>query len=189
MIDTLLKQSDRFSPPPFYDTLELKERNYLVLTLHRPSNVDNPENLIKILDNIVSNARNSKIVFPVHPRTLNVLNSANYNNPQIYTCEPLSYLHFNYLVKGAKAVITDSGGITEETTVLGVPCMTLRESTERPETITIGTNELLGLDPDALKNALDKLFNNEWKKGGIPKLWDGKASKRIIVKIMDLLSE
>jgi len=189
MIDTLLKHSGRFSPPPFYESLQLKEKNYLVLTLHRPSNVDNPENLVKILDNIVSSSRNSKIVFPVHPRTLNVIKSVNYSNPQLHFCEPLSYLHFNFLVKGAKAVITDSGGITEETTVLGVPCMTLRESTERPETITIGTNELLGLDPEALKNALDSLFNSEWKKGGIPQLWDGKAAQRIVLKIIDLLSK
>jgi len=90
-------------------------------------------------------------------------------------------------VKHAKAVITDSGGITEETTVMGVPCMTLRTSTERPETITIGTNELLGTDPAALKPALDKLFAGEWKKGGIPEKWDGKTAERIVVELERLL--
>jgi UDP-N-acetylglucosamine 2-epimerase (non-hydrolysing) len=94
--------------------------------------------------------------------------------------EPLGYLEFNYLVENSKAVITDSGGITEETTVLGIPCITLRDNTERPETITIGTNELIGTNPMAIKPALDKLFAGEWKKGGIPELWDGNAAERIV---------
>ena len=94
--------------------------------------------------------------------------------------EPLSYLEFNYLVEKSKAVITDSGGITEETTVMGIPCMTLRNNTERPETISIGTNELLGTNPETIKPALDKLLDGEWKKGNIPYLWDGKTSERII---------
>ena len=94
--------------------------------------------------------------------------------------EPLGYLSFNYLVKHCKAVITDSGGITEETTVMGVPCITLRNSTERPETVTIGTNELIGTDPFAIGPYMKKIFDGEWKKGGIPELWDGKTSERII---------
>jgi UDP-N-acetylglucosamine 2-epimerase (non-hydrolysing) len=94
--------------------------------------------------------------------------------------EPLGYLEFNYLVEKSKAVITDSGGITEETTMLGVPCMTLRDSTERPETISIGTNELLGTNPDAIAPAMKKLFDGEWKKGGIPPLWDGHTAERIV---------
>jgi UDP-N-acetylglucosamine 2-epimerase (non-hydrolysing) len=94
--------------------------------------------------------------------------------------DPQPYLEFNNLVKNARAVITDSGGITEETTVMGVPCMTLRNSTERPETVTIGTNELLGTDPAALKPALDRLFASQWKQGSIPHLWDGKSAERIV---------
>jgi UDP-N-acetylglucosamine 2-epimerase (non-hydrolysing) len=101
----------------------------------------------------------------------------------------LGYLEFNFLVKHSKAVITDSGGITEETTVMGIPCMTLRDSTERPETCTVGTNELLGTNPKALKPALEKLFAGEWKKGGIPELWDGKAAERIVQHIIELLHE
>jgi UDP-N-acetylglucosamine 2-epimerase (non-hydrolysing) len=98
-------------------------------------------------------------------------------------------LEFNFLVKNAKAVITDSGGITEETTVLGIPCMTLRDSTERPETCTIGTNELLGTNTKVIKPAMEKLFIGNWKKGGIPELWDGKAAERIVQHIIELLPE
>jgi UDP-N-acetylglucosamine 2-epimerase (non-hydrolysing) len=100
--------------------------------------------------------------------------------------EPLGYLEFNYLVQNAKAVITDSGGITEETTVMGIPCLTLRNNTERPETITVGTNELIGTDPKAIKPSLEKLFAGRWKKGGIPDLWDGKSSVRIVNEICNL---
>jgi len=102
----------------------------------------------------------------------------NYIN--LFLIEPLSYLEFNYLVKYAKAVITDSGGITEETTVMKVPCITLRDNTERPETVLIGTNELIGTNPENLIPAMSKIFNNEWKKGNIPPLWDGKTGDRIV---------
>ncbi len=98
----------------------------------------------------------------------------------MHIVEPMGYLEFNYMVKHAKAIITDSGGITEETTVMGVPCITLRDNTERPETCTIGTNELIGTDPAAIKPMLNKLFAGKWKKGHIPELWDGATAKRII---------
>jgi UDP-N-acetylglucosamine 2-epimerase (non-hydrolysing) len=101
--------------------------------------------------------------------------------------EPLGYLEFNYLVERSKAMVTDSGGITEETTVMGIPCMTLRDNTERPETIMIGTNELLGTDPEAIKPAMDKLFAGEWKQGGIPEKWDGKTAERIVGHLITLL--
>lgn len=99
---------------------------------------------------------------------------------RLYTTAPLSYLEFNYLVERSMAVITDSGGITEETTVMGVPCMTLRDNTERPETVTMGTNELIGTNPGNIRPAMDKLFAGKWKKGSIPEKWDGKAADRII---------
>ena len=98
----------------------------------------------------------------------------------LHIVDPMGYLEFNYLVENALGVITDSGGITEETTVMGVPCLTLRDNTERPETITIGTNELLGTEPKAIKPALEKLFSGEWKKGSIPELWDGHTAERIV---------
>jgi UDP-N-acetylglucosamine 2-epimerase (non-hydrolysing) len=103
--------------------------------------------------------------------------------------DPLGYLEFNYLVQNAKGVITDSGGITEETTVMGVPCMTLRDNTERPETISLGTNELLGTNPKAIKPAMEKLFSGKWKKGAIPELWDGKTAERIIDALLKIFDE
>ena len=109
-----------------------------------------------------------------------ILESIGINHNRLHTIEPLGYLEFNYLVENAKAVITDSGGITEETTVMGIPCMTLRNNTERPETVRIGTNELIGTDPKAIKPAMDKLFAGNWKKGAIPEMWDGKTAERIV---------
>jgi len=101
--------------------------------------------------------------------------------------EPMGYLEFNYLVERCKAVVTDSGGITEEATVMGVPCMTLRENTERPETITMGTNELLGVNPEDIQPAMEKLFTDKWKKGSVPPKWDGKTGSRIIEILCKLL--
>src|SRR5690606_13673570 len=106
--------------------------------------------------------------------------------PRMIVTDPMSYLEFNYLVEHSFGVITDSGGVTEETTVMGVPCMTLRSSTERPETVTHGTNELLGTEPDSLKPALEKLFAGQWKKGKIPDKWDGKTASRIVEIILTL---
>ena len=124
----------------------------------------------------------------MHPRTAKTLQSLQGLPGNLLFVDPQPYLEFNYLVKHSKAVITDSGGITEESTVMGIPCMTLRDNTERPETVTLGTNELLGTDPAALKPALDKLFAGEWKAGGIPELWDGKASDRIVMALEQLMS-
>jgi UDP-N-acetylglucosamine 2-epimerase (non-hydrolysing) len=114
------------------------------------------------------------------------LQALNIGHQQLYTIEPLGYLEFNYLVENALAVITDSGGITEETTVMGVPCMTLRDNTERPETVNVGTNELIGTNPSAIKPSLEKLFAGKWKKGAIPELWDGYTAKRIISILKNL---
>ncbi len=108
--------------------------------------------------------------------------------PNLHLVEPQPYLEFNYLVQHAKAVITDSGGITEETTVLGVPCLTLRDTTERPETVSIGTNALIGTDPAKLAPALERLFAGEWQQGGIPELWDGRAGERIVDALEKVLA-
>jgi len=180
MIDTLLEQRPRFQKPAIWDKLKLKEKEYFVMTLHRPANVDEEEKLKELMDEIVNNSQNLPLVFPVHPRTAKILSNVGVSHPRLHMVEPLSYLEFNYLVERAKAVVTDSGGITEETTVMGVPCMTLRDNTERPETITLGTNELLGTDPKAIKPAMEKLFAGTWKKGDVIPLWDGKTAERIV---------
>ena len=187
MIDTLLANRARFRQPEVWNTLALQEKQYIVMTMHRPANVDEENHLRAMMEQIVDNAHGLPIVFPIHPRTAKLF----YNLwgdeealakrfPNLHIVEPLGYLEFNYLVERAKAVVTDSGGITEETTVMGVPCITLRDNTERPETCTVGTNELIGTNPAAIKPALDKLFAGEWKKGGVPALWDGHTAERII---------
>ncbi|WP_222564872.1 non-hydrolyzing UDP-N-acetylglucosamine 2-epimerase [Novilysobacter antarcticus] len=187
MIDTLLGNMDRLRAPAFVAEQGLEPGGYFVVTLHRPSNVDASGPFAQLLAAIAEGTRGMPVVFPVHPRTAKTLRELPGFPESIRLVDPQPYLEFNWLVKHAKAVITDSGGITEETTVMGVPCMTLRTSTERPETITIGTNELLGTDPAALKPALDKLFAGEWKKGGIPEKWDGETAGRIVAELERLL--
>jgi UDP-N-acetylglucosamine 2-epimerase (non-hydrolysing) len=186
MIDTLLKQRPRFQQPEIWKELGLKEKEYLVMTLHRPANVDEEGKLKELMDEIINNTRELPLVFPVHPRTAKILKSLGVSHSRLHMVEPLSYLEFNYLVEKAKAVVTDSGGITEETTVMGVPCMTLRDNTERPETITLGTNELLGTDPKAIKPAMEKLFSGEWKTGSQIPLWDGKTAERIVSHLLQI---
>jgi UDP-N-acetylglucosamine 2-epimerase (non-hydrolysing) len=158
-----------------------------VITLHRPANVDRGDAFARLLAAIGEGTRGLPVVFPVHPRTAKTLRDVVDLPGNLLLVDPQPYLEFNYLVRHAKAVITDSGGITEETTVLGVPCMTLRDSTERPETISIGTNELIGTDPAALKPALDRLFAGAWKQGGIPEKWDGHTGERIVAELEQLL--
>lgn len=180
MIDTLLKQSSRFEKPVIWEELGLQEKGYFVMTLHRPANVDEECTLKALLDAILKSSRGLPLLFPVHPRTAKKLENLCIAAPNLHLIEPLGYLQFNYLVQHAKAVVTDSGGITEEATVMNVPCLTLRNNTERPETCTIGTNDLIGTDPVAIEPAFRKLFYDKWRKGNVPELWDGKTSERII---------
>jgi len=186
MIDTLLKQMPNFIKPAVFDEQNLKPQDYFVLTMHRPANVDETEKLQEFLNTIDSNVNGCPVLFPVHPRTAIILKDMGLEFNSIQQIPPMSYLEFNYLVQHAKCVITDSGGITEETTVMGVPCMTLRDNTERPETITEGTNVLIGTNPQKLIPALKTLFNGDWKKGSVPRFWDGKTADRIIKNLIDL---
>jgi UDP-N-acetylglucosamine 2-epimerase (non-hydrolysing) len=179
MIDTLLANMDRLRAPAFWAGSGLEARRYFVATLHRPANVDDPARLARLLQAIAAGANGWPVVFPVHPRTAKAIRSIGDLPPGFVVVEPQPYLEFNWLVRGSAAVITDSGGVTEETTVMGVPCMTLRDTTERPETTTVGTNELLGIDPAALAPAFRRLFEGRWRKGGIPEFWDGRTSDRI----------
>ena len=180
MIDTLLANMERLRKPEVYDQLNLTEKDYLVLTMHRPANVDEAGKLKRTMEEIVNNVHGLPIIFPIHPRTAKIFKELGIEADNLHIVEPMGYLEFNYMVKHCKAVVTDSGGITEETTVMGVPCITLRDNTERPETCTVGTNELIGTNPNAIKPALDILFAGNWKKGGIPELWDGYAAERIV---------
>lgn len=193
MIDTLLANRARFRKPEVWDELGLKEKEFVVMTMHRPANVDEENHLRAMMEQIIDNVHGLPVIFPIHPRTAKLFyglwgDEAELAKrfPNLHIVEPLGYLEFNFLVERAKAVVTDSGGITEETTVMGVPCITLRDNTERPETCTVGTNELIGTKPEAIKPALDKLFAGEWKKGAIPELWDGHAAERIISILANL---
>lgn len=180
MIDTLISQMSNFRKPNLFDELDLVKNNYIVMTLHRPSNVDNQKHMRELILAIENNCNNIPVIFPVHPRTKKNMESFKFPLNNIKLVEPQGYLEFNYLVKNSMGVITDSGGITEETTVMGIPCMTLRSSTERPETVDIGTNELIGDDPAQIPFYLEKMTTRKWKKGNIPELWDGNTAVRIV---------
>lgn len=180
MIDTLFSNLSRIRKPLFWDQLQLKDKHYFLLTLHRPSNVDDPFKLESILKAIDEATDGYPLIFPVHPRTKQILNKLDINSNHLHCIDPQGYLEFIYLVKHAKGIITDSGGITEEATVLDVPCLTMRNSTERPETVEIGTNELIGDDIDKLRQCLGQVVAGEWKKGQIPDYWDGHTAERIV---------
>ena len=193
MIDTLLANRSRFRRPEVFDALQLTEGQYIMMTMHRPANVDEEAHLKALMEQIITNVQGLPIIFPIHPRTAKIFYNlwGNEDNlrqlfPNLHIVEPMGYLEFNYMVERAKAVVTDSGGITEETTVMGVPCITLRDNTERPETCTVGTNELIGTNPSAVKPALDLLFSGQWKKGAIPALWDGHTAERIVDILLTL---
>jgi len=186
MIDTLLKNKVRFKQPFIWSELSLEKKKYLVITLHRPSNVDEENTLKSLITQIATLSKNFPIIFPVHPRTKKILEGLSLTFKNLHYINPLGYLEFNYLVKNALAVLTDSGGVTEEATVMNVPCITLRNSTERPETCEIGTNVLVGTDPNKIEDAFKILLSVKWKQGQIPELWDGNAAERIVNQLIEI---
>ena len=190
MIDSLVHYLPKIENSTILDDLNLKPREYIVVTLHRPSNVDNPENLVKIFNEFKKIAEKIKIVFPIHPRTKRTLQSANidYEHPNILLIEPVGYISFIKLVKNSLIVLTDSGGIQEETTYLKIPCLTLRKNTERPITAEIGTNKLIGIEYNKIAEECFETINNPPKNSQIPPLWDGKAAERITAKVIELLN-
>ena len=182
MIDTLHQQKLNFKKPEIFDSFSLQKNNYWVLTIHRPSNVDHQETLENILLTINNNCDKIPVILPVHPRITEKIKSTSSLFPFIHFIEPLGYLEFMYLVQHSIGVITDSGGIQEETTVLNISCLTLRKNTERPETITTGTNQLIP-ELSQLPDAMKKISMGNGKKGSIPEKWDGKAAERIVHSI------
>lgn len=187
MVDTLLHHMKDLRKPLVFDYLGLSEKNYFVMTLHRPSNVDDDCSLRRLLVAIRDGAQGRPVIFPVHPRTSRTLERIGGVPNGLHMIDAQPYLEFNWLVKNALGVITDSGGITEEATVMNIPCITLRDTTERPETIEIGSNELVGDDVDALKKALMLIYEGKWKKSHSPEKWDGKAAERIVADLELLL--
>jgi len=181
MIDTLLANVERARSLDVRERLGLDPGAYCAVTLHRPSNVDDAKRLRELVDVLEELHEKLPVVFPVHPRTAKAIEGLGLGRkPRFLALEPLGYLEFLALVCDAKLVLTDSGGLQEETTALGVPCLTLRDSTERPVTVTHGTNTVVGLDTAVLRRELDKLFAGESKAGRIPEKWDGRAAQRIV---------
>jgi UDP-N-acetylglucosamine 2-epimerase (non-hydrolysing) len=180
MIDTLLRFRDQAARSEVLNRLDLRPREYAVVTLHRPSNVDDPDRLGMLLKMLWDVTDRLKVVFPLHPRTRQVIERGALDTEGLHCIPPLGYLDFLQLQSEARLVLTDSGGIQEETTILGVPCLTLRDNTERPVTIEEGTNRLVGSDPAKVVGAVHDVLDAEMPAGRAPALWDGRAAERIL---------
>ena len=185
IIDTLLNSLQKANRSGIVEKLKLKKNNYAVLTLHRPENVDIKENLQKILLGIGKIQEKIKIIFPTHGRTRKKLMEFGFESQtakmkNVKIIEPLGYLDIVKIMKESKFVLTDSGGIQEETTVLQIPCLTLRKTTERPETVSLETNKLVGIQPERVISESLSILNGGIKTGKIPELWDGKTAERIV---------
>lgn len=189
MIDTLLNNLKKAESSTILTDLHsqgiLNGSSFAVLTLHRPSNVDDPAIFSKILDGLEVIQKDMPILFPIHPRTRKNLSQSNLGSrvqsmSKLHLMDPVGYLDFLRLTSSAKLVLTDSGGIQEETTVLKIPCLTIRDNTERPITVEIGSNQLVGTDPQKMIEAYRNIQSGEWREPQVPPLWDGKASERIV---------
>ncbi|MBL4652191.1 MAG: UDP-N-acetylglucosamine 2-epimerase (non-hydrolyzing) [Flavobacteriales bacterium] len=191
MIDTMVAFKNQIQASSILRSLKLEENKFVLMTIHRPSNVDSKEGLLKLLNLLNHLNGKLKIVFPIHPRTEQRIKDFGLENKfneieSLTRTEPMNYFDFQKLISNCKCVLTDSGGIQEETTFLKKPCLTLRENTERPSTVELGTNTLVPFDPEAIKKELDSILNGTYKSGEIPPLWDGKTTKRILKIIANL---
>ena len=183
MIDTLLKHRERAAGLNLASRLGIEGDAYALMTLHRPSNVDNRATLQDILTAVQDISTSLPVIFPIHPRTSQRIREFELDpmvHGKVRLTEPLGYLEFLNLMAGARLVLTDSGGLQEETTILGIPCLTIRENTERPVTISEGSNELVGTDPDRIRAAANQILSGNWKTPRVPEYWDGKAAERIV---------
>jgi UDP-N-acetylglucosamine 2-epimerase (non-hydrolysing) len=192
MIDTMVAFEKEIGNVDLKNKFGLKDNSYVPITMHRPSTVDTKEGLGKLISLIKKIKEKDKIVFPIHPRTKNKLTeyglfSELSTDPNIILTEPLDYFTFQKLIKEASYIITDSGGIQEESTYRKKPCLTLRNNTERPSTITIGTNTLIPFDTRIVLDYIDSIKKGEYKKGAIPPKWDGNATKRIVEHLVEIL--
>ena len=190
MIDTLVAYRSEIMQSDVLQKHNLNAKQYVLMTMHRPATVDSKEGLLKLLELIEYITVNYHILFPIHPRTLNNLAKFGLldrfsNNQKIITTEPLDYFSFQKLISNSKFILTDSGGIQEESTFLNIPCLTLRPNTERPITCTVGTNTLVPFDLQIIQKLVIEIQNGTYKKGEIPVLWDGKSSERIM-KVLSL---
>jgi UDP-N-acetylglucosamine 2-epimerase (non-hydrolysing) len=193
MIDTLVAFENQINASTILQDLELSSKDFILMTMHRPATVDDLEGLKKLFSLIHAISINKKIVFPIHPRTLKNIDNFNLStnikeNKNLILTEPLDYFSFQKLVKEAKLILTDSGGIQEESTFLQVPCLTLRPNTERPITVTLGSNELVPFDIDLISKKVEEIITGKFKKGKIPPLWDGKTTFRIIEVLEKILA-
>ncbi|HXB35597.1 MAG TPA: UDP-N-acetylglucosamine 2-epimerase (non-hydrolyzing) [Puia sp.] len=187
MIDSLVSNLPLIDASAIRSQLQIEDTEYLLVTLHRPSNVDDRDSLSDILGLLNKHARGRKVVFPVHPRTRSNIKAFGLQEeiaPEVILTEPIGYIDFVHLVKNARVIITDSGGIQEESTFLGVQCVTLRDNTERPITVSVGTNHLAGTDVAKADSVIADVLAGKVKKGGIPPLWDGKAAERICQELI-----
>ena len=194
MIDSLVRYQEKAKTTKILEDLGVVNSHYIVMTMHRPANVDTEKGLQSILELIELSSQDTKIIFPIHPRTRAHMEKFGLADrldqaKNLIMTEPLGYLEFIQLMSNATAILTDSGGIQEETTYLGVPCLTFRDSTERPITVSLGTNQLLSdLDPKKTYAALKEILAGKVKKGSIPPLWDGKAAERIAAKLAEIFA-
>ncbi len=193
MIDTLVTNLGRARSSDVRARLGLEGENYAVATFHRPSNVDSKESAAKVVDALRLVARFFPVILPIHPRTKESFDRLGFLDvlaatPDLQLVEPMGYFDFIGLVEQCKVVVTDSGGIQEETTYLGIPCLTMRENSERPSTISLGTNLLIGSDLERLRSELESISAGKFKKGSVPPLWDGKTAERIVADIEAFLS-
>lgn len=186
MIDCLVNNKSKFKQPSDINVNDIQNKKYFLMTLHRPNNVDDVEKLSNLITCIDESVDSLPIIFPVHHRTKKNIDKLKLNLKNIILVNPQGYLEFMYLIQNCIGVITDSGGITEETTYLNIPCLTLRNSTERPETVSYGTNILIGDDLSLLRDSIYKIQNKNWKVGEVPPLWDGKTSERILNHIFKI---